>query len=1091
MAQLRDTLIQGSARVTDTLYTNNININDILSTKKLVISSTTAEEHIQFSRTDNINYILFPNNANTGIGIGYSVAVNSCPLIINKTSVYPGITATLGTSGNRWNGVYSSTGDFSGTVTADRLSTNIFLDFRRTDGPSYIMMPDGKDLIINNGSSNGTAYADLQIGKTGITNAYAGSLGSSTYPWGSLYSKGPSYIYSGNSQWCLDTYIYNKSKNQVAEIYYNSGNADNVTTGQFSFRQYSPKATPDTAPSGFHETFQLPSVTAARTDNGIYSIITTKNLSIITTVGTISSGTWNGSKIGVAYGGTGATTFTSDCVVVGNGTNAMESRGLKVTGATNADVVVQAYTSGKGLTIQSPGGEGKITITSAANSGTGTISINSASTIWINKPNNSSVVFTSGGAETISNEKVRINTSGMLQLNTGVTQNTHKLLVNGDSAFTGKIAFIDTPAATLTEKVYIQQANNTIQLVAKAINFPTITDGTGIVASDLGASANPRYRPASWKYNAGITPVDGDIVTIKIPSAAHDYGTWLSLDNGSTYHPIIHSNGSRLQNWFSNNMSITLRYDSAASCSVFGVASNGSLAASNGRTPVVGCWRLITQYDTGNPGDWNLRQYILRAATAITAGHIIGGTDSGYNHVDNGVAFDIRYAVLYAASDIAASGTGSNNFIHHYAINIKNSSGNAITLTTYKNVYIKGTISGNLFTPISGGNPFVADITEADDGYVYYYIGRCYSSGNAFTFDATGRSIYWYKNGIICEYNGLNNVSNNSSLNNISGAVGDIIYWSAANTPAHLTKGAAGKFLKMGNNNVPIWGDGSEVTLNGTATTTPSFYAPSDSGTVNYLLKSGGPNTAPIWDTHASIDSAGMLHILSVKAHDGFWVNDTYFKGDGTQHIKEALICVDADNMNQGEVLYEYNASTSTSRFGLYTYANIYNDTSVNTYLTLGISTDGTVKRTYTDAQIYGAVWNDYAEYRKQLYEIEPGRVVRDLNSGHVVLTEERLIPGAQVVSDTFGFAIGETKECKTPLAVSGRVLVFTTQDRYKYNAGDAVCSGPHGTVDIMTREEIQKYPDAIVGIVSEIPTYDTWGQNEVPVQGRIWIKVR
>ena len=186
------------------------------------------------------------------------------------------------------------------------------------------MMPDGKDLIINNGSANGAAYANLVIAKTGITNAYGGSLGSSTYPWGSLYSQGPSYIYSGNSQWCLDTYIYNKSKNQVAEIYYNSGNADNVTTGQFSFRQFSPKATPDTATSGFHETFYLPTVTNARTNNAEYAIITTKNLSSITTVGTISSGTWNGSKIGVAYGGTGATTFTSDCVIVGNGTNAME-----------------------------------------------------------------------------------------------------------------------------------------------------------------------------------------------------------------------------------------------------------------------------------------------------------------------------------------------------------------------------------------------------------------------------------------------------------------------------------------------------------------------------------------------------------------------------------------------------------------------------------------------------------------------------------------------------------------------------------------------------------------------------------------------
>ena len=43
-----------------------------------------------------------------------------------------------------------------------------------------------------------------------------------------------------------------------------------------------------------------------------------------------------------------------------------------------------------------------------------------------------------------------------------------------------------------------------------------------------------------------------------------------------------------------------------------------------------------------------------------------------------------------------------------------------------------------------------------------------------------------------------------------------------------------------------------------------------------------------------------------------------------------------------------------------------------------------------------------------------------------------------------------------------------------------------------MTREEIQKYPDAIIGIVSEIPEYKTWGtDNEVIVNNRIWIKVR
>ena len=42
-----------------------------------------------------------------------------------------------------------------------------------------------------------------------------------------------------------------------------------------------------------------------------------------------------------------------------------------------------------------------------------------------------------------------------------------------------------------------------------------------------------------------------------------------------------------------------------------------------------------------------------------------------------------------------------------------------------------------------------------------------------------------------------------------------------------------------------------------------------------------------------------------------------------------------------------------------------------------------------------------------------------------------------------------------------------------------------------MTREEIKEYPDRIIGIVSEIPDYETWGSGNVPVNGRIWIKVK
>jgi hypothetical protein len=140
---------------------------------------------------------------------------------------------------------------------------------------------------------------------------------------------------------------------------------------------------------------------------------------------------------------------------------------------------------------------------------------------------------------------------------------------------------------------------------------------------------------------------------------------------------------------------------------------------------------------------------------------------------------------------------------------------------------------------------------------------------------------------------------------------------------------------------------------------------------------------------------------------------------------------------------------------------------------------------------VHNAVWNDYAEYRKAANNPEPGRVVIDNDNGTMTLTTQRLMPGAQVVSDTWGHVMGETEDAKTPIAVAGRVLVYTFQSRENYHAGMAVCSAPNGTVDIMTREEIHDYPDCIVGIVSEIPDYEEWGSGNVKVNGRIWIRVK
>ena len=140
-------------------------------------------------------------------------------------------------------------------------------------------------------------------------------------------------------------------------------------------------------------------------------------------------------------------------------------------------------------------------------------------------------------------------------------------------------------------------------------------------------------------------------------------------------------------------------------------------------------------------------------------------------------------------------------------------------------------------------------------------------------------------------------------------------------------------------------------------------------------------------------------------------------------------------------------------------------------------------------AKVYGAVWNDYAEYRNQEEEIKPGYCVYSNDDGKVHLTTEKFQACDGIVSDTFGFGIGETDDCKTPLAVAGRVLAYA-ENPEELHAGDTVCAGPNGKVVKMTREEIREWPDRIVGIVSEIPTYETWGTGNVLVNGRIWIKI-
>lgn len=283
-----------------------------------------------------------------------------------------------------------------------------------------------------------------------------------------------------------------------------------------------------------------------------------------------------------------------------------------------------------------------------------------------------------------------------------------------------------------------------------------ILTGAGATAQDKGSGVSPRYFPVRWYFNLGIsTPQDGDTVTIKIPCAGHDFGTFLSLDNGTTYKPIglkTQDNG-RLTTHFPASRIISMTYDSAAVVdSVF--AATGADARSN----ITGAWKVTTSYLDGNSNTYDRNLYngtIKCGTTAIVAGNIIVGKDGVYHHLKDGTAFDLAYPILYAAGAIAANGTGTNNYdIIHFTITTTQS----ITLTAYLPVYIRGVLGSTTFTPI-GTAPLTQ--TANVEGAFYVLLGMATNTTTVYLQER--HPVFVYRGGVLRPYTG-----DASTLNGLS-----------------------------------------------------------------------------------------------------------------------------------------------------------------------------------------------------------------------------------------------------------------------------------------------------------------------------------
>lgn len=167
-----------------------------------------------------------------------------------------------------------------------------------------------------------------------------------------------------------------------------------------------------------------------------------------------------------------------------------------------------------------------------------------------------------------------------------------------------------------------------------------------------------------------------------------------------------------------------------------------------------------------------------------------------------------------------------------------------------------------------------------------------------------------------------------------------------------------------------------------------------------------------------------------------------------------------------------------------------------NGTVTIGNNSDITperleVKGIITATKVKNAVYNDYQEYRSSTTKIKAGYVCVESENGFVELCRkdrQKNIQGIQ--SDTYGTIMGCDKEDNTPVSVQGRVLVYA-ENKNNLKLGDQVCSSKNGKIRKMKWYEKILFPEQIVGIVSEFPSYEIWGTDNVSIDGRIWINVR
>lgn len=292
-------------------------------------------------------------------------------------------------------------------------------------------------------------------------------------------------------------------------------------------------------------------------------------------------------------------------------------------------------------------------------------------------------------------------------------------------------------------------------------------------------------------------------------------------------------------------------------------------------------------------------------------------------------------------------------------------------------------------------------------------------------------------------------ISNDAIVKSLLTTTGDIIYASAASTPARLAAGTSGYFLKSNGAAAPSWSAVTVpvgVTAGSTTTSTWINYngttagaglwdggttAPSGTTRLNY---GGYLYSTQLYDNGSRVLTGNQTITLSGDATgSGTTAITVAVVDDSHSHSNSTISSLDASKISSGTLSGDRgitSGSTSSSFIK-------YNGTTATAGQFDGGTTapTGTTRLNYGGylyaTRLYGAVYNDYAEYFEKGEEVEAGDVIaKDPNSNKFIKSTgayNKKVIG--VYSDSYGHCLGgngdeNDEENFIPIGLAGRVSV-------------------------------------------------------------------